>query len=97
MIPIIPIDRNSQVPLHEQIVEGFDSLIQAGWLKPGDPMPSSRELAEGLAVARGTVVRAYRQLVERGLVVARAGQGAEVARKKLRFNNSDSSSCEYQR
>jgi GntR family transcriptional regulator / MocR family aminotransferase len=49
-------------------------------LRPGDRLPPSRELAQGLAVARATVTAAYDRLVAEGLVVVRQGAGTFVGK-----------------
>ncbi|MFO1059863.1 MAG: PLP-dependent aminotransferase family protein [Dongiaceae bacterium] len=50
-------------------------------LLPGDPVPSSRELSEVLGVARNTVVLAYQQMVDEGLLVSRERSGYFVSRE----------------
>ena len=52
--------------LQGQIQEMLVSAILGGQLKPGAPVPSSRELAFELGVGRITVVLAYQQLADEG-------------------------------
>lgn len=74
----VEVSPQSRVSLPSQIVEQVRSLIIAGYLKAGDPLPSSRTLAEMLNVSRGTVVFAYEQLVGEGYLVSSRG-GTKVA------------------
>jgi GntR family transcriptional regulator/MocR family aminotransferase len=53
--------------------------VQAGRLRPGTRLPSSRALAADLGVARNTVAEVYSQLVAEGWLTARAGSGTSVA------------------
>jgi GntR family transcriptional regulator / MocR family aminotransferase len=55
--------------------------IQAGRLRPGARLPSSRSLAGDLALARNTVADAYGQLVAEGWLVAERGSGTRVAER----------------
>ncbi len=61
--------------LQAQIRELLVSLILDGLLPPDQPVPSSRELATQLGVARNTVVIAYQQLVDEGYLIARERRG----------------------
>ncbi|HKA03424.1 MAG TPA: PLP-dependent aminotransferase family protein, partial [Acidimicrobiales bacterium] len=61
------------------IEESLREAIQAGRLRPGTELPSSRSLAADLGVARGTVTDAFEQLVAEGWLVARRGAGTSVA------------------
>ena len=47
-------------------------------LRPGDPLPPSRELARALAVSRATVTVAYERLAAEGFVASRQGAGTFV-------------------
>jgi len=76
---MIHIDRDSQIPLMEQIVSQFAGLIQDGQLPPGTRLPSIRKLASMLAVSAATVVGAYDRLTARGLIESRAASGYFVA------------------
>jgi len=51
------------------------SAILSGHLPPGTPVPSSRQLADQLRIARNTVVFAYQQLVSEGYLVSRERSG----------------------
>jgi GntR family transcriptional regulator len=76
---MIRIDPRSPVPINEQIKAGLRGLIARGALRPGDPAPSIRGLAEALKVNPNTVARAVRELVVEGVLDARRGEGTVVA------------------
>jgi len=66
-------------PAYQQIMSFFEKQIQSGRLKPGEKLPAERDLAEELNTARGTVKKAYEELVRRRLIEASPGRGSFVA------------------
>ena len=73
MIPSI--DIHSSVAVYVQIENHVQFAIASGRLKPGDRLPSVRELSERLGVNPNTVAKAYRDLEVMGLVYTRRGMG----------------------
>jgi len=71
----ISIDPNSHVPIYQQIVDHIRRSVAAGVYRPGEPIPSLRQLALELLVNPNTVQRAYEQLEREGLIQARRGLG----------------------
>ena len=69
------IDFSTSIPIYLQIIEEFKRQIATGALKPGDKVPSQRELAAQLKVNANTVQRAYREMEILGLVETLRGQG----------------------
>ena len=65
-------------PIYKQISEWILQQIQAGALRPGDRLPTERELAERLGVARGTVKKAYKELSDNNIVEVLQGSGTYV-------------------
>ncbi|WP_018912094.1 PLP-dependent aminotransferase family protein [Thiomonas sp. FB-6] len=65
----------SNLSLQGQIREMLVSAILDGLIEPGRPVPSGRELAEQLGVARNTVVLAYKQLADEGYLLSRQRSG----------------------
>jgi GntR family transcriptional regulator/MocR family aminotransferase len=61
--------------LQAQIREMMVTAILDGQLPPGVPIPSSRDMAEQLGVARNTVMLAYQQLNDEGFLVSRQRSG----------------------
>ncbi|WZH35195.1 MAG: PLP-dependent aminotransferase family protein [Microbacterium enclense] len=79
MISLGILDRNSAVPLHEQLAHGLRAAVHAGRVVAGEAVPSTRALAADLGVARGTVVSAYEILAGEGYLLAKPGGGTVVA------------------
>lgn len=61
--------------LFERTVESLGSAIKHGVVRPGDKLPSERELAEMMGISRSTVRSAIHILVEGGFLVSRRGRG----------------------
>ncbi|MEO5820360.1 MAG: PLP-dependent aminotransferase family protein, partial [Vicinamibacteraceae bacterium] len=74
---LIPLTRGRE-PLSRQIYAGLRDGILAGSFAAGQRLPSTRDLAEQLAVSRTVVVLAYEQLLSEGFVVGRVGAGTYV-------------------
>ncbi len=75
---LIEVDLRSHVPVYVQIVERIGTLIAGGALKPGDQLPTVRQLATDLRVNFNTVARAYRLLDEAGVISTQQGRGTYV-------------------
>lgn len=78
---MIRIDASSPLPVYEQIREQVARLVAAGRLRPGQQLPTIRQLALDLGVAKATVSRAY-ELLERTGVVAPAGRRGTVVAER---------------
>lgn len=78
ILPLIALDRSSELPLYAQIARALEALIRRGSLGPGVKLPSSRQLAEAVGVHRKTVVQAFSVLESAGLVSSGVGQGTFV-------------------
>ncbi len=76
---LINISHHNPVPLYQQIVEQLKGKIIRGDLKPGDGLPSIRQLAEELTISVITTKRAYQELEREGLIRTRPGLGTFVA------------------
>ena len=75
------LDQHSALPFYEQIADQVRQLIAVGKLKPGDHLPTIRELAKTLSVNQNTVVRAYVALEREQVIVSRRGGGTTVTAK----------------
>jgi len=74
-------------PMYRQVTDQIKNSIASGDLKPGDKLPSIRELSEGLKISAITIKRAYLDLENEGYILTRAGLGsfvAEIDRARLR-------------
>ncbi len=74
----IQVDLRSHVPIYTQLVERIQQLVATGALRPGDQLPTVRQLAADLRVNFNTVARAYRMLDEAGLISTQQGRGTYV-------------------
>ena len=62
------IDFNTNEPIYLQIVKYFKQQMVIGHFKPGDEIPSRRELAGTLKVNANTVQRAYKEMEDQGMI-----------------------------
>ena len=69
------LDGSSGVPPYLQLVHQVRQSLLLGYLRPGDRLPTVKEVAVDLAINPNTVVKAYRQLEYEGLAAGRPGQG----------------------
>ena len=80
----VPLDPGRGQPLFLQLAGAIADDIRRGRLKPGEPLPGTRELAESLELNRNTVVAGYDELAAEGLVLTRVGGGTFVAEQMPR-------------
>lgn len=59
---MFPIDARDSRPIYEQIIDQIKEQVMKGILKPGDQLPSVRQLASMLTVNANTVMKAYTEL-----------------------------------
>ena len=81
---ILHIDPSSPEPIYRQIAEQLRRLVAAGQLRPGDGLPSVREVAAAHAINPMTVSRAYSQLEAEGVLERLRGKGMAVAARDNR-------------
>jgi GntR family transcriptional regulator len=74
----ISVDFRSGVPIYIQIMEQIKQQVGQGILKPGDQLPTVRQLATDLRVNFNTVARAYRMLDEAGMISTQHGRGTYI-------------------
>lgn len=73
---LVRIDPTSDVALFAQVAASVRADAASGRLRPGDRLPSAREVASSLGVNLHTVLRAYQDLRDEGLVDMRRGRSA---------------------
>lgn len=83
MAPPIRIRVNPALPepIWSQIEESVRHLVASGALRPGDPLPSVRDLAREQRINPNTVAKAYQRLAEAGVLESRRGEGTFVAER----------------
>ena len=77
--PVGALDRDGDLPLHEQVERQLREGIQAGRIPAGAALPSTRALAAALGVSRGVITEAYGQLASEGYLAMRQGAPVRVA------------------
>lgn len=83
------INPHSGVPVYRQMVDQIKYYIASETLKPGDQLPSIRELAQKLAINPTTVVRVFSDLEHEGVIDMRHGKGAFVAASGPRLSATE--------
>jgi GntR family transcriptional regulator len=75
----IEVNPRGGVPIYVQIVDQVRHALEVGGLRPGERLPTVRQLASELTIAPNTIVKAYNELQRMGLVESRPGVGTVVA------------------
>jgi GntR family transcriptional regulator len=78
------LDLATGVPAYRQVIDQVMLGISTGTLKPGDQLPTVRQLAVDLSINPNTVVRAYRELEIRGVLSTQQGIGTFINRTQVR-------------
>jgi GntR family transcriptional regulator/MocR family aminotransferase len=76
---LLLLDKKKDASLQSQLATNLKKLVQTGVLRPGKPVPSSRELARDLRISRNTVIQAYDRLIGEGYLEASARRGLFVS------------------
>ena len=79
----IAVDRAAAMPLSDQICASLRAAILEGRIEPGARLPSWRDLATQLGVARGTVRIAYERLIDELLIVSAGAAGTRVVKQPV--------------
>jgi GntR family transcriptional regulator len=74
------LDRGSGVATYLQLVHQVKHALRLGVLRPGDRLPTAKEVVDKLAINPNTVLKAYRELEREGLVAGKPGLGTFVQR-----------------
>ena len=72
------IDKASGLPAYLQLARQVREALRLGWLRPGDRLPTVRDVVATSGVNANTVLKAYRELERAGLLEARQGSGTFV-------------------
>lgn len=70
----------SGLPTYRQLVHQVREALRVGRLKPGDQLPTVRQVVEDLEISSNTVLKAYRELEHEGLVTGKPAVGTFVER-----------------
>ena len=83
---ILQIDFKAGKPVYLQLVDQIRYATASGRLRPGDPLPSLRPLAEELRINRNTIAKAYAELESQGIIETIPGKGYFVQKTNSPFN-----------
>jgi GntR family transcriptional regulator len=85
----ITVDIDNPQPQFEQLIDQIKAAVTAGVLKPGDTLPSIRQLASDLALNSKTVAKAYQLLTRDSIIETKGYRGTFVhpkAKTNCKFN-----------
>lgn len=77
----IRVDPTLPVPIWSQIEDAIRYLVASGALRPGEAVPSVRDLAREQRINPNTVAKAYQRLAEGGILETRRGEGTFVSER----------------
>lgn len=83
------LDRGSGVATYLQLVHQVRHALRLGVLRPGDRLPTAKDVVAKLAINPNTVLKAYRELEREGLVAAQPGLGTFVRRSLGKASPAD--------
>jgi DNA-binding transcriptional regulator YhcF (GntR family) len=75
---ILSVDPSLPLPVYEQVREQIVRMVSSGTLHPGTRLPTIRQLAADLGIAKGTVERAYELLAKEHVIERRGRNGTVV-------------------
>jgi GntR family transcriptional regulator len=76
MPPVVTIDPRDPTPIYAQLERGLRAAIATSRLRPGDQLPTVRQLAVELQVNANTVARVYAELERAGVIETKRGVGS---------------------
>jgi len=75
-MPLVTIDSGDPTPIYAQLDRGFRAAIATHRLRPGDQLPTVRQLAVDLRINANTVARVYAELERAGVIETKRGVGS---------------------
>jgi GntR family transcriptional regulator len=78
-VGIVSVDPNDATPIYAQLERGLRAAIATNRLRPGDQLPTVRQLAVELRVNANTVARVYAELERAGVLETRRGVGSFIS------------------
>lgn len=86
---LLSINERDNRPIYQQLVGQIKEQVSRSILKPGDELPSVRELSDSLGINMHTVRRAYLELRDQGIIILRLGRKAKISSGKPNLGQSD--------
>lgn len=91
---MIVVDPSGDVPPYEQVRSQLADQVARAELRPGDRLPTVRQLALDLQLAANTVARAYRELEQAGVIETRGRAGSFVTGDRV-VGESKAAAAQY--
>jgi GntR family transcriptional regulator len=85
---LFQLDFKSGKPVYLQLVDQVRYAAASAALRPGEPLPSVRALAEELRVNRNTIAKAYAELESQGIIETMAGKGCFLKENNTLFTKA---------
>ena len=82
---ILQVDFQAGKPVYLQLADQIRYAAASGKLRPGEPLPSLRPLAEELRINRNTIAKAYAELESQGIIETIPGKGFFLKQKNSPF------------
>ena len=79
------VDPHSGVPIYVQLKDQVKKAVASGQLKPGEQMPSVRELALTLTINPNTVAKVYQELEREGIMQTSRGLGTFISQRSWEY------------
>ncbi len=76
---IVSIDQRDPTPIYAQLERGLRAAVATSRLRPGDQLPTVRQLAVDLRINANTVARVYAELERAGVIETKRGVGSFVS------------------
>jgi GntR family transcriptional regulator len=83
------ITTGNKTPIYKQLVNQVVQKVALGDLRPGDPLPSIRALAEELVINPNTIARVYNELSRDGIVASKKGKGYFIVDRRQIFSKEE--------
>ncbi len=83
---ILQVDFQAGKPVYLQLADQIRYAAASGRLRPGEPLPSLRPLAEELRINRNTIAKAYAELEAQGIVETIPGKGCFLKKNDSPFS-----------
>lgn len=87
---VFSIDKNSTVSIYQQLVDQIVRKVQNGELPAGKKIPTVREMADQIGIARGTVKHAYEELEHIGIIKMTRGKGTFIVERAQQESSAKS-------
>src|SRR4051794_36753742 len=75
---MLRVDPASAVPVDEQLRTQIVNMVTAGTMTPGAQLPTIRQLASDLGLAKGTIAKTYDELLRDGVVISDGRRGTRI-------------------